>query len=81
KKGVRERKGQPRQLSLAEAFSQNIDKGKYEEELKNLKCTILAFLKNFTGIDVNYKTPIEALQQLEELVEELKELEQQLSEY
>ncbi len=81
KKGEGERRGRPRQLSLAEAFSQNIDKSKHEEKLKNLKFTILAFLKNYTAIDVNYKTPIEALEQLEELVEELKKLELQISEY
>ncbi|MHA1976435.1 MAG: DNA mismatch repair protein MutS [Candidatus Hodarchaeales archaeon] len=75
-----EKKGQPRQLSLAEAFSQNITKDKYEEELKSLKFTVLAFLKSYTGIDVNYKTPIEALKQLEELVVELKKLEQQIKE-
>ncbi len=79
-KGVGEKTGQPRQLSLAEAFSQNISKDKYEEELKSLKFSILAFLKSYTGIDVNYKTPIEALKQLEELVEELKKLEHKIEE-
>ena len=73
-------KGQPRQLSLAEAFSQNIHDDKYEKKLKDLKFTILAFLKSYTGIDVNYKTPIEALKQLEEIVEDIKKLEQQIKE-
>ncbi len=81
KKAVGEMKGQPRQLSLAEALSQNISKEKYEEKLKDMKITILAFLKSYTGIDVNYKTPIEALKQLEELVLELQKLEQQIKEY
>ncbi len=80
-KRIGAKKGHPRQLSLAEAFSQNITKDNYEEKLKKLKFTILAFLKSYTGIDVNYKTPIEALEQLEELVIELKKMEQQIEEF
>jgi DNA mismatch repair protein MutS len=73
-------KGQPRQLSLDEAFSQSINTEKFESELKDLKFTILAFLKNFTGIDINYKTPLEALEQLGEIVEEMKKLESKINE-
>jgi DNA mismatch repair protein MutS len=73
-------KGQPRQLSLIEAFSQNIDQKKLEVEITDLKFTILAFLKNYTGIEIDYKTPIEALQQLGELVEEMRKLETKIQE-
>lgn len=73
-------KGQPRQLSLVEAFSQNINQEKFESELKDLKFTILSFLKNYTGIEINYKTPMEALQQLGELIEEMKKLETKVNE-
>ena len=71
---------QPRQLSLAEALSKNVDQQQLDEELKNLKFEILAFLKNYTDIDINYKTPIEALQQLENLVEDMRELEKKIQE-
>jgi len=74
------KKGQPRQLSLAEALSKNINHQNYIVELKDLKLTILAFLKNYSGIDINFKTPIEALQQLGELVEAMKNLESKIQE-
>jgi hypothetical protein len=35
-------------------------------------------LKNYTDIDVNYKTPIEALKQLEDLIENIKNLESKI---
>ena len=75
-----QRKGQPRQLSLAEALSKNINHQSYIAELKDLKLTILAFLRTYSGIDINFKTPIEALQQLGELVEAMKELESKIQE-
>ncbi|MFX0125827.1 MAG: DNA mismatch repair protein MutS [Candidatus Hodarchaeota archaeon] len=71
---------QPRQLSLAEALSKNIDQKQLEDEVKNLKFEILAFLKNYTDIDINYKTPIEALQQLGSIVEDMRELEKKIEE-
>jgi DNA mismatch repair protein MutS len=71
---------QPRQLSLAEAFSKNVDQQQLEKKVKNLKFEILAFLKNYTDIDVNYKTPIEALQQLGQIVKDMQELEKKLEE-
>ncbi|MHA2054602.1 MAG: DNA mismatch repair protein MutS [Candidatus Hodarchaeales archaeon] len=74
----KEKKGGYRQLSLEEAFSQNIDQSKYESNYKELKFTVLAFLKNYTDIDVNYKTPIEALKQLEDLIENIKNLESKI---
>ena len=74
------KKGQPRQLSLAEALSKNINHQNYISELKDLKLTILAFLKSYSGIDINFKTPIEALQQLGDLVEAMKELESKIQE-
>ncbi|MHA2112407.1 MAG: DNA mismatch repair protein MutS [Candidatus Hodarchaeales archaeon] len=74
------KKGQPRQLSLAEALSKSINHQNYNAELKDLKLTILAFLKNYSGIDINFKTPIEALQQLGDLVEAMKELESKIQE-
>ena len=73
--GKKVAKGGFRQLSLEEAFSQDVSQSKYKSELKELKFTILAFLKNYTNIDVNYKTPIEALKQLEDLIKEMKNLE------
>ncbi|MCK4848855.1 MAG: DNA mismatch repair protein MutS, partial [Candidatus Heimdallarchaeota archaeon] len=74
------KKGQPRQLSLVEALSKNINHQNYITELKDLKLTILAFLRNYSGIDINFKTPIEALQQLGELVEAIKDLESKIQE-
>jgi DNA mismatch repair protein MutS len=74
----KEKKGGFRQLSLEEAFSQNVNQRKYQSELKELKFTILAFLKNYTNVDVNYKTPIEALKQLEDLINDMKNLEKDL---
>ncbi|UCG00496.1 MAG: DNA mismatch repair protein MutS [Candidatus Heimdallarchaeota archaeon] len=71
---------QPRQLSLAEALSKNVDQQRFEEEVKNLKFEILAFLKNYTDIDINYKTPIEALQQLDDIVNDMRELEKKIEE-
>ncbi|MFX1514907.1 MAG: DNA mismatch repair protein MutS [Promethearchaeota archaeon] len=71
---------QPRQLSLAEALSKNVDQHQLAEELKNLRVEILAFLKNYTDIDVNYKTPIEALQQLGNIVKDMKKLEKKIEE-
>ncbi len=71
---------QPRQLSLAEALSKNVGQQQLEEEVKNLKFEILAFLKNYTDIDINYKTPIEALQQLGNIVEDMRELEKKIEE-
>ena len=71
---------QPRQLSLAEALSKNVNQQQLEEKLKNQKFEILAFLKNYTDIDVNYKTPIEALQQLGKIVEDMRELEKKIEE-
>lgn len=73
-------KGQPRQLSLAEALSKSVGQQQIEEELKDLRFEILAFLKNYTDIDVNYKTPVEALQQLGQLIEDIRELEKKLEE-
>ncbi|MFX1507946.1 MAG: DNA mismatch repair protein MutS, partial [Promethearchaeota archaeon] len=71
---------QPRQLSLAEALSKNVDQQQLEKKLKNLKFEILAFLKNYTDIDINYKTPVEALQQLGHIVKDMQELEKKLEE-
>jgi DNA mismatch repair protein MutS len=71
---------QPRQLSLAEALSKNVGQQQLEEEVKNLKFEILAFLKNYTDIDINFKTPIEALQQLGNIVEDMRELEKKIEE-
>ena len=73
-------KGQPRQLSLAEALSKSVGHQHIEKELKDLRFGILAFLKNYTDIDVNYKTPIEALQKLEELIKDMREFEKQIEE-
>ena len=73
-------KGQPRQLSLAEALSKSVGHQRIEKELKNLRLEILAFLKNNTDIDINYKTPIEALQQLGQLIEDMRVLEKKIEE-
>jgi DNA mismatch repair protein MutS len=78
--GNKHKKGQPRQLSLAEALSKNISNQNNASELKDLKLTILAFLRNYSGIDINFKTPIEALEQLGELVEAMKNLESKIQE-
>ena len=69
-----------RQLSLAEALSKNVSQQQLEAKLKDLKFEILAFLKNYTDIDINYKTPIEALQQLGLLVKDMQKLEKKLEE-
>ncbi|MFW9905629.1 MAG: DNA mismatch repair protein MutS [Candidatus Thorarchaeota archaeon] len=71
---------QPRQLSLAEALSKNVDQQQLENKLKSLKFELLAFLKNYTDIDVNYKTPIEAIQQLGHIVKDMQDLEKKLEE-
>ena len=71
---------QPKQLSLAEALSKNVDQQQLERELKNLRLEILAFLKNYTDVDINYKTPVEALQQLGQLIEDMRELEKKIQE-
>ncbi|MFX0050496.1 MAG: LAGLIDADG family homing endonuclease, partial [Candidatus Hermodarchaeota archaeon] len=73
-------KQQPRQLSLAEALSKNIGQQKLEKELNDLKYETIAFLKNYTNIDTNYKTPIEALQALSELIHDMQEFEKKLQE-
>ena len=73
-------RGQPRQLSLAEALSKSVDQQQLERELKNLKLEILAFLKNYTDVDINYKTPVEALQQLGQLIKDMQELEKKIQE-
>lgn len=73
-------KKQPRQLSLAEALSKNIGQQQLEKELKDLKYETIAFLKNYTDIDVNYKTPIEGLQALSELIHDMQEFEKKLQE-
>lgn len=78
KNDVSKSKQRYRQLSLAEAFSKNINQQKYEKEITDLKLEILAFLKNYSDIDVNYKTPIEALQKLEKIVQEIKEFERKI---
>ncbi len=71
---------QLRQLSLAEALSKSVGQQQLEREMKNLKFEILAFLKNYTDIDINYKTPVEALQQLGQLVKDMRELEKKIQE-
>ncbi|MHA2223857.1 MAG: DNA mismatch repair protein MutS [Candidatus Hodarchaeales archaeon] len=73
-------KGEPRQLSLAEALSRRVDHQDAENQLKDLKIEILAFLKGYTDIDINHKTPIEALQQLGQLVKDIRELETKIQE-
>ncbi|MFX0209128.1 MAG: DNA mismatch repair protein MutS, partial [Candidatus Hodarchaeota archaeon] len=73
-------RSQPRQLSLAEALSKSVDQQQLERELKNLKFEILAFLKNYTDVDINYKTPLEALQQLGQLIKDMQELEKKIQE-
>lgn len=75
-----ESRGHPKQLSLAEALSRNVDQHRLEKELKDMKFRVLAFLKNYTDIDINYKTPVEALQKLGQLIEDMKELEKQIQE-
>jgi DNA mismatch repair ATPase MutS len=69
---------QPRQLSLAEALAKNVSQHQLEQELKDLRMEVLAFLKNYVSIDVNYKTPIDALRELGELVDDLRQLEKKL---
>jgi DNA mismatch repair protein MutS len=76
---IRDKK-QPRQLSLAEALSKSIEQQQLEKELKDLKYETIAFLKNYTNIDTNYKTPIEALQALSELIHDIREFEKKLQE-
>ncbi|MFX0013548.1 MAG: DNA mismatch repair protein MutS [Promethearchaeota archaeon] len=71
---------QPRQLSLAEALSKSVNQQELENKLNNLRFEILAFLKNYIDIDINYKTPVEALQQLGQLVEDIKEFEKKIQE-
>ena len=73
-------KGKPKQLSLAEALSKSVGQQQAEKTLKNLKFEILAFLKNYTDIDINYKTPVEALQQLGQLINDMRELEKKIQE-
>ncbi|UCE13193.1 MAG: DNA mismatch repair protein MutS [Candidatus Heimdallarchaeota archaeon] len=73
-------RGHPKQLSLAEALSKSVDQQRLEKELKDMKFNILAFLKNYTDIDINYKTPVEALQKLGQLIEDMQELEKQIQE-
>ncbi len=73
-------RGQIKQLSLVEAFSKNVVQQQTEQQLKDLRLEILAFLKNYLDIDVNHKTPIEALQQLGQLIEEIKSFEQKIRE-
>ncbi|MFW9857065.1 MAG: DNA mismatch repair protein MutS [Candidatus Thorarchaeota archaeon] len=68
----------PRQMSLAEALAKNVSQQQLEQEFKNLRMEILAVLKNYVNIDVNYKTPIDALRELGELVNDLRELEKKL---
>lgn len=66
---------QVKQLSLAEALSKNVNQQQAEQQLKNLKLEILAFLKNYLDIDINHKTPVEALQQLGQLIDDMKDFE------
>ncbi|MFX0151593.1 MAG: hypothetical protein ACFFAJ_12475, partial [Candidatus Hodarchaeota archaeon] len=58
----------------------NIGQQKLEKELNDLKYETIAFLKNYTNIDTNYKTPIEALQALSELIHDMQEFEKKLQE-
>ncbi|MFX0184859.1 MAG: DNA mismatch repair protein MutS [Candidatus Hodarchaeota archaeon] len=76
---IRDKK-QPRQLSLAEALSKSIEQQQLEKELKDIKYETIAFLKNYTDIDTNFKTPIEALQALSELIRDMQEFEKKLQE-
>lgn len=69
---------QPRQMSLAEAMAKNVSQHQLELELKDLRMEVLAFLKNYVTIDVNYKTPVDALRELGELVDDLRQLEKKL---
>ncbi len=71
-------KGKPRQLSLAEALSKNVLHEKTANDLNNLRLEVLAFLKRYSDIDINHLTPIEALQELGHLVQDMKELEKKV---
>ena len=64
----------PRQLSLAEALSNARNLQERLKKLEDLRIEILAFLKNYINIDTNFKTPIEALQDLEEIIKDIKRL-------
>jgi len=70
---ITDRKG-PRQLSLVEALSNTTKKQERLKKLEDLRIEILAFLKNYINIDINFKTPIEALQDLEEIIKDIKRL-------
>ncbi|MHA2306877.1 MAG: DNA mismatch repair protein MutS, partial [Candidatus Hodarchaeales archaeon] len=73
-------KGHTKQLSLAEALSRNVNQQQAEQQLKDLRFDILSFLKNYLDIDINHKTPIEALQQLGQLIEDIRDFEQKVRE-
>jgi DNA mismatch repair ATPase MutS len=71
---------QTKQLSLAEALSKNVNQQQAEQQLKDLRFDILAFLRNYLDIDINHKTPIEALQQLGQLIEDIRDFENEVRE-
>ncbi len=70
----------PRQLSLVEALSNVTNKQERLKKLEDLRIEILAFLKNYINIDINFKTPIEALNDLEDIIKEIKRLYNEIQE-
>jgi len=73
-------KRSPRQLSLSEVLTAKSNGQESIRKLNELKIEVMAFLKHFSDIDVNYRTPIEALQDLEQIVREMRKLQKKIEE-
>ncbi len=61
--------------TIVQPLMVKVNQHQAEQQLKNLKLEILAFLKNYLDIDINHKTPVEALQQLGQLIDDMKDFE------